>query len=344
LIHFYKRYSEMYLRTNIILIPLLLAQFFSSVEGDSLETTDDAEFTKLIKEEKYVVALFCPSEQEERCEEYESELASAREDLIDVMEGDGWVVKLVDSKEIEKFVVGKTDKPVVVMFRSGLPVIYNGPANEEVMLEELARMKEPGMRELTDSTFEHQTQAATGATTGDWLVMFFTPGCELCQRLTAALETVGCQQRGRANVASVNKETYGEKTGRRFELGLGDQPDIILFRQGKMYRYNIDKFDPDSLMSFMNGFYKNLPAENIPLPKTPFDDLVQLCVDYLKEYPLLVSGCASLPVLLCLAFYFLTRSEEQKPRKSKKKKSKDKDREENGEESGKKKKSSKKEN
>jgi len=334
----------MYLRTNIILIPLLLAQFFSSVEGDSLETTDDAEFTKLIKEEKYVVALFCPSGQEERCEEYESELASAREDLIDVMEGDGWVVKLVDSKEIEKFVVGKTDKPVVVMFRSGLPVIYNGPANEEVMLEELARMKEPGMRELTDSTFEHQTQAATGATTGDWLVMFFTPGCELCQRLTAALETVGCQQRGRANVASVNKETYGEKTGRRFELGLGDQPDIILFRQGKMYRYNIDKFDPDSLMSFMNGFYKNLPAENIPLPKTPFDDLVQLCVDYLKEYPLLVSGCASLPVLLCLAFYFLTRSEEQKPRKSKKKKSKDKDREENGEESGKKKKSSKKEN
>ena len=39
-------------------------------------------------------------------------------------------------------------------------------------------------------------------------------------------------------------------------------------------------------------------------------------MDYLKEYPLLVSGCASLPVLLCLAFYFLTRSEEQKPRKS----------------------------
>ena len=51
-----------------------------------------------------------------------------------------------------------------------------------------------------------------------------------------------------------------------------------------------------------------------------------------------MSGCASLPVLLCLAFYFLTRSEDIKPRKSKKKKSKDKDREENGEESSKKKK------
>ena len=144
-----------------------------------------------------------------------------------------------------------------------------GPANEEVMLETLVRMKEPGTKELTDSTFEHLTQAATGATTGDWLVMFFTPGCDLCSRLTGALETVGCQQRGRASVATVNKETYGEKTGRRFELGLGDQPDIILFRLGKMYRYKLDKYDPESLLSFMNGFYKNYPAETIPLPKTP---------------------------------------------------------------------------
>ena len=100
-------------------------------------------------------------------------------------------------------------------------------------------------------------------------VMFFTPGCELCTRLTGALETVGCQLRGRASVATVNKETYGEKTGRRFELGLGDQPDIILFRLGKMYRYKIDKYDPESLLSFINGFYKNYPAESIPLPKSP---------------------------------------------------------------------------
>ena len=34
------------------------------------------------------------------------------------------------------------------------------------MLETLVRMKEPGTKELTDSTFEHLTQAATGATTG----------------------------------------------------------------------------------------------------------------------------------------------------------------------------------
>ena len=44
---------------------------------------------------------------------------------------------------------------------------------------------------------------------------------------------------------------------------------ITRFRQGKMYRYTLEKYDPESLMSFMNGFYKNLPAEKIPLPKSP---------------------------------------------------------------------------
>jgi len=326
-----------YLR--ILVLSFYLLQLVTQCLSDDLQVVDDAEFNKLIVDEKYVVALFCTSTNTERCEEFEGELAGIREDLIDVMDGDGWVVKLVNSEVMDRFYVGKTDQPLIIMFRNNLPVIYNGPANEEVMLETLVRMKEPGTKELTDSTFEHLTQAATGATTGDWLVMFFTPGCELCTRLTGALETVGCQQRGRASVATVNKETYGEKTGRRFELGLGDQPDIILFRLGRMYRYNLDKYDPESLLSFMNGFYKNLPAESIPLPKSPFDDLVQLCVDYLKEYPVLVGGCVSMPILLCLAFFFLMRSEEQKPRKSKKKKNK----EENGDDSSKKKsKSSKK--
>ena len=31
---------------------------------------------------------------------------------------------------------------------------------------------------LTDSTFEHQTQASTGQTTGKWLVKFYAPWCE----------------------------------------------------------------------------------------------------------------------------------------------------------------------
>lgn len=33
--------------------------------------------------------------------------------------------------------------------------------------------KDPLVKELADDSFEHLTQAATGATTGDWLVMLY---------------------------------------------------------------------------------------------------------------------------------------------------------------------------
>jgi hypothetical protein len=36
-----------------------------------------------------------------------------------------------------------------------------------------------------------------------------------------------------------------------------------------MYRYTLDTMDAASLSAFITGFYKNYPAESIPVPKTP---------------------------------------------------------------------------
>ena len=108
---------------------LLLLPLFVRSE-DSLQTVDDAEFSKLIAEEKYVVALFCTKENTERCEEFEGELTGIREDLIDVMDGDGWVVKLEDSGVISQFYIDKIQEPEVIMFRNSLPVIYTGETRQ----------------------------------------------------------------------------------------------------------------------------------------------------------------------------------------------------------------------
>ena len=48
-----------------------------------------------------------------------------------------------------------------------------------------------------------------------------------------------------------------------------DDNDRSSFRLGKMYRYTLEQFDPESMANFVDGLYKNLPAESIPPPKSP---------------------------------------------------------------------------
>ena len=49
-------------------------------------------------------------------------------------------------------------QPTVVFFRSGTPVLYSGPADEDEMLGMFGRYKEPCLVELIDDNFEHLTQ------------------------------------------------------------------------------------------------------------------------------------------------------------------------------------------
>lgn len=46
-----------------------------------------------------------------------------------------------------------------------------GPLEDEDIMNMFTENKAPTVKELTDDTFEHLTQASSGATTGDWFVM-----------------------------------------------------------------------------------------------------------------------------------------------------------------------------
>jgi hypothetical protein len=63
---------------------------------------------------------------------------------------------------------------VVLLFLSG-----GGPAGSLCSAEVV---------HLTDGTFEHQTQATTGSTTGSWLVLFGIPTCDTCQTVRPHLD------------------------------------------------------------------------------------------------------------------------------------------------------------
>lgn len=249
-----------------------------SITSGKLEIVNDDELLSLIRTEKYVVVLFSKRDCDV-CDKYESELANLREDIVDTL--NAWVVKAVGSQLVRLY--SPTNEPALVFFRHGVPLLYDGPVNDELILHTFTNNKEPAVKELTDETFEHLTQAATGATTGDWFVIFYTNECVDCQRLQARWEAVGAQLKTRLNVARINKGELGAATARRFDVF--DVPAFLLFRQGKLYRYEIRKYDVASFVAFAQEWYKNVRGEKVPLPKAPFDDLVALVVDYLRQNP-----------------------------------------------------------
>ncbi|GFN80006.1 thioredoxin domain-containing protein, partial [Plakobranchus ocellatus] len=71
--------------------------------------------------------------------------------------------------------------------------------------------------------------------------------------------------KGRVIVAKVDMAENRELVDR---FKVKECPHIIYFRQGKMYRYDLPKLDAASLRSFLDGFYKNSKAENVPIPKS----------------------------------------------------------------------------
>ncbi|XP_043266384.1 protein disulfide-isomerase A4 [Venturia canescens] len=260
------------------LVFLIALCTFYGAESASLGTVTEDDLVQYIRTEPYVVALFTKKDCE-LCERYENELINLRDDLVESLSA--WVVKVVDSQMLKQYSHNK--EPALVFFRNGIPLLYDGPLNDEEIFNTFLNNKEPVVKELTDDNFEHLTQASSGATTGDWFVMFYSTDCIECQRMGARWEAVGAKLKQRVNVARVNKYTTGASTARRFNVF--DVPEFILFRQGKMYRYQIPKYDVNAFVSFARDWWKNAHGEKVPVPQSPFDDLTQMCVNFLRENP-----------------------------------------------------------
>ncbi|XP_006615349.1 thioredoxin domain-containing protein [Apis laboriosa] len=291
------------------IIFFILICSFVDVYSANLETVSDEELINLIKTEKYVVVLFS-SKDCTTCDNYENELIHLREDLVNSLSS--WVIKAVDSQLLRLYSADK--EPALVFFRHGMPLLYDGPLNDEEILTMFTENKEPTVKELTDDTFEHLTQASSGATTGDWFVMFYSTDCVECVRMIARWEAVGAKLKQRVNVARIDKYTTGASTARRFNVYKA--PEFILFRHGKMYRYQITKYDINSFVSFAKEWYKNARAESVPVPQSPFDDLVQMIANFLRENPWIMKlGSITIGVFIIISVASKFRRKTEVPQK-----------------------------
>ncbi|EPR63656.1 thioredoxin domain-containing protein [Toxoplasma gondii ME49] len=127
----------------------------------------------------------------------------------------------------------------------------------------------PAVKELTDATFEHDTQASTGATTGHWFVKFYAPWCGHCKAMANAWEDLAKALSGKINVAKLDA-TSNSITAKRFKIQ--GFPTLYYLANGKMYEYRGER-SVEKLKAFAEGGWKSVEGETIPSPLTTFDVL-----------------------------------------------------------------------
>eukprot|EP00922_Rhytidocystis_sp_ex-Travisia-forbesii_P018969 GHVS01028168.1.p1 GENE.GHVS01028168.1~~GHVS01028168.1.p1 ORF type:complete len:249 (+),score=32.76 GHVS01028168.1:89-835(+) len=127
---------------------------------------------------------------------------------------------------------------------------------------------------LTDANFEHDTQVASGATTGDWFVLFHSPNCGHCHRVMPVWEELGDVMKGQMNVAKLDVSANPETSGR---FGIRGIPVLALFRHGKMYKFAASsERSLKNLREFAEGGYDQVAGETVPK--------VQAMLEVAKEF------------------------------------------------------------
>ncbi|XP_015758482.1 PREDICTED: thioredoxin domain-containing protein-like [Acropora digitifera] len=137
---------------------------------------------------------------------------------------------------------------------------------------------------LNDESFEHLTQASTGATTGDWFIVFsFTdkdPECTECKKADEAIAKAQEKLSHKLNFALV-LPPKSKLTLKRFDVARW--PHVILLKQGKQYTYSEGKIDEESFIRFIEKGYELAASQPVPPPIGKFDIFIEGLMDDIKH-------------------------------------------------------------
>lgn len=164
---------------------MLLFLNLNYVRTATLPTVNDDELVQLIRESKSLIILFCKifwinkiiegilyliflaKAGCENCLQYEQILLILKDDLKDNLNAE--TLSAHNSQLARLY--SPLKEPALVFFRHGVPLLYDGPISEAEIYDNFNANRDPVVKELADSNFEHLTQASSGATTGIYLVL-----------------------------------------------------------------------------------------------------------------------------------------------------------------------------
>ncbi|XP_058957022.2 thioredoxin domain-containing protein-like [Pocillopora verrucosa] len=156
---------------------------------------------------------------------------------------------------------------------------------------------------LDDKSFEHLTQASTGATTGDWLIVFsFTerdPECVQCKKADEAIEKSQERLGHKLNFARV-LPPRSKLTLRRFDVH--KWPTVLLLKQGKQYHYSSENLDAESFVNFVEEGYKLAAVTPVPPPIGKFDVFLEEIMDDVRHIIMLRKNAAAMIFIAGILF------------------------------------------
>ena len=133
---------------------------------------------------------------------------------------------------------------------------------------------------LNDVTFEHQTQASTGQTTGSWLVWFHDSSAANKQDVEFYGEMPSEENWLGDHVVLGSLDVHPNKiTAERFQIETST-PFFLLFHKGQMYRYEKPGiYDWQEIRTFCRHPEQTHRGHAIPSPPSLVDDLLKQIQD-----------------------------------------------------------------
>ena len=123
---------------------------------------------------------------------------------------------------------------------------------------------------LDDQTFEHQTQASTGMTTGSWLLFFKAQNCPHCKKLHPEYERMAEDEELMERGIVLGTVDAMESPGTANRFMIRGFPTLIYLHKKKMYKYR-GKSDFDSIKEFITSGFDAMEGEDIPTPPSKIE-------------------------------------------------------------------------
>ena len=138
---------------------------------------------------------------------------------------------------------------------------------------------------LDDDSFEHLTQASTGATTGDWLVLMTSDReCSDCKKIQRELRRVALTYQNLKNVAILDTEN-SQLTLRRFKVSM--KPILLFFHHGYQWTYTREIEKHEEISAFVEECLQQCVGQIVTPPLDSIDvwkeDFAQEVTAALKE-------------------------------------------------------------